>query len=212
MADELDKTIDYDNCRSILEGQGFKPNAWVKYYDFENTSKTMIICAPTFRCECLADYGLNTTLTVTLTASYWDGAKWEPAFTKSVSDKGMWADTESFSFNHNTDWTSTSSDDEDNHYHNIWKLKVDMSKTGGSNGRGYCIVYVGSTCNLTRDQYNDMYQYELIQYCYPEIWALGDGKYGKDKEIDCVEENKPSHYAGTLVTESLCVCVSASEL
>lgn len=183
MAGEL---IDFANYKALVRDG----SSWVGTHRETDTSRTLIVCAPSFRCVASVQSVLFRSNWVRLTASYWNGSSWTPVLSGwEASASG--ANSDSFSFNHNRE--AEASDDEDNPHYNIWKLDVTMKGADGS-AHGYFDVWWGGIEMMTDNEYEETCKGRKIQYCRPECWAIGNGQYSS---VDtCVAEQRPSMFRG----------------
>ena len=197
MAGEI---INFANYKSkIRDG-----SSWVASTRIEDTNKTFVVCAPSFRCVASVSSVLFRSNWVRLTASYWNGSGWTTVLSGwEAYKKG--AGSASFSFNHNREAEST--DEEDSPFHNIWKLDVTMKGKDGS-AHGYFDIWCGGIEMMTENEYNETCKGRKIQYCKPDWWGVG-GTYASAEA--CVAGQRPSVFRGNALSSAY-NCMSASNV
>ena len=168
-------------------------SSWVGSYRLTDTSKTIVICSPSFRMVASVESVLFRSNWVRVTGSYWNGSGWTTAFSDweaYKSGKG----SASFSFNHNRETEAT--DSCDSPFHNLWKFDISMRGADGS-AHGYWDVWYGGIEMMTTNEYDETCKGRLIQCCKPDYWGVG-GTYASAEA--CVAGQRPSVFRGNPIS------------
>lgn len=184
MAGEL---INFANYKSLVRDG----SSWVGSYSMTDTSKTIIMCAPSFRIVCEANSVLFRNNWITLSGSYWNGSTWVSAFSDWRAEASH-ISSDSFSFNHNREAEST--DAEDNPHYHIWKLVVTMKGVDGSAHSSFG-AWWGGIEMMTENEYNEVCQGKVIRGCKPECYTI-DSSSMFDNVDECVANILPANYRG----------------